>query len=115
VGTRERFAFGLMLFTGQRRTDVFRMTWADINGDEIRVTRLNTRHGKAITLAGFSDLMHTAIKSAGLPAECRAHGLRKGAGRRLAEAGRTAKEVQGGVEVGVLTTAANRLQFMRHS
>ena len=39
VGTRERLAFGLMLFTGQRRTDVFRMTWADINGDEIRVIR----------------------------------------------------------------------------
>jgi integrase len=39
VGTRERLAFGLMLFTGQRPTDVFRMTWADINGDEIRVIR----------------------------------------------------------------------------
>ena len=34
IGTRERLAFALHLFTGQRRSDVHRMTWADISQGE---------------------------------------------------------------------------------
>jgi len=37
--------------------------------------------------------MRDAITEAGLPLECQAHGLRKAAGRRLAEAGCTAHEI----------------------
>ena len=37
--------------------------------------------------------MRAAITAAGLPLECQPHGLRKAAGRRLAEAGCTANEI----------------------
>ena len=111
-----------MLFTGQRRSDVHRMTWADVTGDTIRVVQqktgakltiplhadlrailsetkrehvaiLTTEYGRAFTVDGFSGFMRDAIKAAGLPLECQPHGLRKAAGRRLAEAGCTAQEI----------------------
>ena len=31
IGTKQRLEFALMLYTGQRRSDVHRMTWADVN------------------------------------------------------------------------------------
>ena len=31
IGTKQRLAFALMLYTGQRRSDVHRMTWADVS------------------------------------------------------------------------------------
>ena len=37
--------------------------------------------------------MRDAIKEAGLPAKCVSHGLRKAGMRRLAEAGRTEKQI----------------------
>ena len=37
--------------------------------------------------------MRVAITEAGLPLDCQPHGLRKAAGRRLAEAGCTAHEI----------------------
>jgi integrase len=37
--------------------------------------------------------MHDSIVKAGLPADCVTHGLRKAAGRRLAEAGCSAKQI----------------------
>lgn len=122
IGTRERLAFGLMLYTGQRRSDAHRMTWADTNLRTIRVvqqktetklaipldrrlreildatprahvTILNTVFGKPFTVDGFSQFLRDAIKAAGLPLDCQPHGLRKAAGRRLAEAGCTTKEI----------------------
>jgi integrase len=41
-GTRERLAFVLLLYTGQRGCDVHRMTWPDIAGDAIRVVQQKT-------------------------------------------------------------------------
>ncbi len=38
--------------------------------------------------------MSKAIRAAKLPVRCKAHGLRKAAARRLAEAGCTAKQIQ---------------------
>jgi enterobacteria phage integrase len=122
VGTKQRTAFALRLFTGQRRSDVHRMTWGDIDGGTIRVvqqktgrklsipihrdllavlaaagrkhvTIINTEFGRPFTVDGFSDFMRDAITAAGLPLDCRPHGLRKAAGRRLAEAGCTAHEI----------------------
>lgn len=122
LGTRERTAFALHLYTGQRRSDVHRMVWADLEGDAIRVTQqktgaklaialhpalkdaldaaprvhmaiLTTGQGAAFTVAGFSNFMRDAIREAGLPLRCQPHGLRKAAGRRLAEAGCTAHEI----------------------
>ena len=98
------------------------MTWADVSGETIRVvqqktgrklaiplhrellaalaaanrnhvTIVNTEYGKPFTVDGFSQWMRAAITAAGLPLECQPHGLRKAAGRRLAEAGCTANEI----------------------
>jgi integrase len=96
----------LMLDTGQRRSDVHRMTWADVTGDTIRVvqqktgakltiplhtdlrailaetkrehvTILNTEYGKPFTVDGFSGFFRNAIKAAGLPLDCQPHWLGK--------------------------------------
>jgi len=42
---------------------------------------------------GRSQWIRSAITAAGLPLGCQPHGLRKAAGRRLAEAGCTANEI----------------------
>jgi integrase len=122
IGTKQRLAFGLLLYTGQRRSDVHRMTWADVSEMSIRVvqqktntkltiplhrdllvllalaernhvTILNTQYGRPFTVDGFGQWMREAISAAGLPLDCRPHGLRKAAGRRLAEAGCSANEI----------------------
>jgi len=122
IGTRQRVAFALMLFTGQRRSDVHRMTWADVRDRMIvvvqqktgarltiplhqvlltvlaatarrHVTIVNTEAGQPFTVKGFGDWMRKAIAAAGLPLDCTPHGLRKAAGRRLAEAGCTGREI----------------------
>ena len=124
IGTKQRTAFALMLFTGQRRSDVHRMTWQDISQRTGRikvhqkktdtkiqvplhrdllevlekarhnhVTIVNTEFGKPFTVDGFSSFMRDAIRAAGLPLDCQPHGLRKAAGRRLAEAGCTTKQI----------------------
>jgi enterobacteria phage integrase len=121
-GCRERLTFALLLYTGQRGSDVYRMTWADIVGDTIRVaqqktaaklaipihdalqrelavashsyeTILVTAYGKRFSLKGFGNIISNAIRAAGLPKRCKAHGLRKAAARRLAEAGCSANEI----------------------
>jgi enterobacteria phage integrase len=122
IGTKQRTAFALMLYTGQRRSDVHRMTWADISGDTIHVVQQKTRTKLAIplhtdlrvvlaaakrehvtivnsqwarpfTVGGFGGWFRAVIAAAGLPLDCQPHGLRKAAGRRLAEAGCSTKEV----------------------
>lgn len=122
LATRERLAFALLLFTGQRRGDVVRMHWCDIADGCIRVVQsktgtqlliplhprlqaalppnsapetaiLCTSLGKAFTSAGFGRWMADRIAAAGLPDRCVTHGLRKAAARRLAEAGCTAHEI----------------------
>lgn len=121
-GTKQRLAFALHLYTGQRRSDVHRMTWADVTESGIRVvqqktraklviavhqelrvtlaqaerqhvTIINTEFGRPFTVDGFSAWMRDAITKAGLPLDCQPHGLRKAAGRRLAEAGCSAREI----------------------
>jgi enterobacteria phage integrase len=57
------------------------------------VTVINTAFGRPFTAAGFSQFMRHAIKAAGLPIECKPHGLRKTLGRRLADDGATAHEI----------------------
>jgi enterobacteria phage integrase len=122
IGTKQRLAFALMLYTGQRRSDVHRMTWADVSEGAIRVVQqktgrkltiplhqdllavlavsnrdrvaiVNTEYGRPFTVDGFSQWLRDAITAVGLPLDCRPHGLRKAAGRRLAEAGCSAHEI----------------------
>jgi site-specific recombinase XerD len=58
-----------------------------------RVSILTTMYGKHFTVDGFSQWMRDAIREPGLPLDCQPHGLRKATGRRLAEAGATAKMI----------------------
>jgi integrase len=123
LGTKQRLAFELFLNTGQRRSDVVRMAWSHITADSKitvvqqktgrrlliplhcdlltalaagkrdHVSILTTMYGKPFTVDGFSQWMRDAITDAGLPLDCQPHGLRKATGRRLAEAGATAKMI----------------------
>jgi integrase len=54
IGTRERMAFALFLFTGQRKSDVVRMAWTDIVGKAIKVVQAKT--GAKLTIALHPDL-----------------------------------------------------------
>jgi integrase len=121
IGTSARLAMGLMLYTGQRRSDMVKMGWQHITGDRIRVhqlktdamlsipihadlaeilasaTRTNmpillTQFGKPFTANGFGNRMRKWCTDAGLT-ECTSHGLRKAAARRMAEAGCSNKEI----------------------
>jgi integrase len=121
-GSRERLAFSLLLYTGQRGSDVHRMMRTDIVDDTIRVaqqktaaklsipihealgrllaianriheTILVTAYGNPFSVKGFGNMMSNAIREAGLPRRCVPHGLRKAAARRLAEAGCSTSEI----------------------
>jgi len=54
---------------------------------------LTTAYGKPFTAAGFGGWFRDRCDEAGLPKECSAHGLRKAACRRLAEAGCSGKQI----------------------
>jgi integrase len=121
-GSKQRLALALLLYTGQRGSDVRKMVWTDIAGTTIRVaqqktgtklvlplhpdlqallaiaprkqaTILATELGAAFSAKGFGNFMSAAIRSACLPTRCKAHGLRKAAARRLADAGCTTKQI----------------------
>jgi integrase len=121
VGSRARLAHALLLYTGQRRSDVVRMGRQHIRdglltvrqqktGAELTIpvnavlqailaetpqdnlTFLITQFGKPFAAAGFGNWFREQCDSAGLP-HCSAHGLRKAAARRLAEAGCTEHEI----------------------
>lgn len=122
VGTRERAAFGLLLYTGQRASDVATMAWTDVIDGGIWVVQrktkakllvpihpdlqqvlealdgregmiLQTNVNRPFTAKGFSNFMADKIGKAGLSERCVTHGLRKAAARRLAEAGCSANEI----------------------
>lgn len=122
LGTRERLAFDLLLYTGQRVGDVARMKRADMvdglihviqqkTGTELWVpvhprlarslaayqspglTLIGDKAGRPVTRATLSKLVSDAAKAAELPSACVPHGLRKAAMRRLAEGGSTAKQI----------------------
>jgi enterobacteria phage integrase len=123
LGTKQRTAFELFLNTGQRRSDVVRMAWPHITADnKIHVAQqktgrklviplhhdalkalaaakrnhlsiITTEYGKPFTVDGFSQWLRASITAAGLPLAVQPHGWRKATGRRLAEAGCTAKEI----------------------
>jgi integrase len=115
IGTKARLAFALMLYTAQRRSDVVRMGRQDVDSElfipmhsalraiidaeqpaanvvSLAKTFLITKFGKPFTSNGFGNWMRKRCDEAGLP-QCSAHGLRKAAARRLAEAGCTTHEI----------------------
>jgi integrase len=119
-GSRERLALALLLYTGVRRSDVVAMGRQNIKDGRIAITQLKTglairipihnalqaeieaaplgmtflvtQYGKPFTPAGFTQWFVERAKDAGLSG-LSPHGLRKAAGRRLAEAGCSAKEI----------------------
>lgn len=120
-GTKARLAFALMLETGQRRGDAVRLGRQHVRGGFVRLrqaktgaelaipvtlalqaeidkapkghlTFLVTEAGAAFTSAGFGMWFRERCNMAGLR-HLSAHGLRKAAARRLAEAGCTAHEI----------------------
>lgn len=123
LGTRERLAYALLLYTGQRVGDVVRMHRRDVVAGEIHVAQEKTdaelrlpihpeltRAMKAMpaqTLSLFagrkggslkrgdslSTIIRKAVKEAGLPDRCKAHGLRKAIIRRMAEANASSKSI----------------------
>jgi integrase len=123
IGSRERLALALGLYTAQRRGDVVRMGRQHVRGDVLHVkqektgkelaiplhpelrqilatvpattqlTFLRTLRGKPFDPHAFSAWFGEARDVAGLPSACTFHGLRKAACRRLAEAGCTVHEI----------------------
>jgi integrase len=122
LGTRERLAFALLLYTGQRVGDVSRLKRSDIAGGTLRLVQEKTgtpltipihpaldrairagptnginsigdKNGRPMLAASLSGLVSRAAAVAGLPNRCKPHGLRKAILRRLAEHGATAKQI----------------------
>lgn len=121
LGTPERLAKDLLLYTGQRRSDVRLMGPQHVRGGVVSVRQqktgayleialhaalkasieardrnhlafITTPGGEPYTEAGFGNWFGDCARKAGLTS-CSAHGLRKAAARRLAEAGCTANEI----------------------
>jgi integrase len=118
IGSRARLAFALLLYTGQRRSDVIRMGRQHIVDGGISVRQQKTGrevwipiHGALAPIIsgtnnltfltntvgpfnanGFGVWFLKQCRAAGLHG-CSAHGLRKAAARRLAEAGCTPHEI----------------------
>jgi integrase len=122
IGTKARLALELLLGTGQRRSDVVRMGWQHVRGDEIAVrqqktdepllipmdqslvqalaaaprtnlTFLVTERGAPFTVAGFGNWFRDRCNEAGLP-QCSAHGLRKLSATRMANAGCSTDQIK---------------------
>ncbi len=122
IGTKPYLALALMLYTGQRRSDAVNMGWCHVVKDRIQLqqqktgasleipihpilkevialtspessTFLVTSFGKPFTPAGFGNWFREQCNEAGLK-HCSAHGLRKAAARRLAEAGCSNQEIK---------------------
>jgi integrase len=116
IGSRPRLALALLLYTGQRRSDVVRMGRQHVSEGSIEVrqkktgsplriplhaelrtiidatpskhlTFFVTKHGKPYTPGGFGNWFRECCDEAGLFKGWSAHGLRKAICRRLAEAG----------------------------
>jgi integrase len=121
AGTRERLAFDLLLCTAQRSGDVRQMGRQNLQGGFLKVRQektgaelelpihdalktslatvpanqmlfLQTWQGRGFTAAGFGNWFKDACRSADLP-HCSAHGLRKAAATRLADAGCSESEI----------------------
>jgi integrase len=148
LGTRERLAYALLFHTGQRVGDVAKMRRSEISDGYIRIEQEKTGavvempmpaevvaamkawgpkglsligdpHGRPIATRTVSALIRRAVKQAGLPSRCVAHGLRKARMRVLAENGATVNEIaaisghQTLKEVERYTKAADRRKLAR--
>jgi enterobacteria phage integrase len=122
IGTRQRLALDLLLYTGQRVGDVAAMRRDDLLNGAIPVKQektgadlllpvhpnlmrslkacpvdgpapLNT-NDRPMTKRSIADIVARAAQSAGLPRDCKTHGLRKAALTRLAQHGASTHEIR---------------------
>ena len=122
AGSKARLAYMLHYHTGQRKSDVVRMTRPKSINDPIRLTQVKTKeslvlpvsqalweeierhpkshlmmlttgYGKPFTANGYGAWFRKRCDEAGLPQRCSSHGLRKAAAADLAEAGCSANEI----------------------
>ncbi|UZW55952.1 tyrosine-type recombinase/integrase [Sphingobium sp. JS3065] len=122
LGTMARLAFDLLLFTGQRGGDVRLLGPGHVRDKRITLTQEKTGvtvslpvlpplaasilatpsramvfivngHGRPFTRKGFGNKFRDWCDVAGL-SECSAHGLRKAAARRFAEAGCSNQQIK---------------------
>jgi integrase len=123
LGTRARLALELLLNVGPRRSDVVRLGRQHIREGEFsfrtqktgtlvegipvlrelaeamdampseHLTFLTTEYGGPFTAAGFGNWFRDRCAEAGLPKGYAAHGLRKAAATRIADAGATAHQL----------------------
>lgn len=142
-GSKARLALSLMLYTGQRRSDARLIGRQHLDNGRIRVkqtktgamlsipihpklaieletapkdgmTYLLTEFGEPFSAAGIGNKMRDWCDAAELP-QCSAHGLRKAAARRMAEAGCTNSQIKAitghvtDAEVNRYTAAANQI------
>lgn len=117
LGTLPRTVYALALFTGQRRADLVRLTWADLSDDRLTLTQEKT--GKrlvlpvlpvlrealdAVTDRSGSTIIGIAADTltnywprwtaaAGIGRGATLHGLRKTLGKLLAETGATTRQL----------------------
>lgn len=122
IGTMARLAIDLMLWTGQRGGDARIMGPGHIRGKRLEITQEKTgatvslpilaplaesilatpsaalvfivsEHGRPFSRKGFGNKIRQWCDEAGLP-DCSAHGLRKAAARRFAEAGCSNQQIK---------------------
>lgn len=118
LGTRERLAYAVLLYSAQRVSDAVRLKRGDVltitqqkTGTELTlpihpalaraikagpangIYLIGDAAGRPISSAALTQLMRKAIGQAGLPKRCVAHGLRKAILRRLAEHSATTKGI----------------------
>jgi integrase len=119
LGTRERLAFAVLLYSGQRVSDAVRLQRSDImqfkqrkTGAELSIPAhpaliravqagpsngiyiIGDERGRPIAGDTLSLLIRNAVREAGLSSRCKAHGLRKAIQRILAENSATTKQMQ---------------------
>lgn len=121
-GTRAHLALSLLLYTGQRRSDVVRMGRQHVRNGVLSIVQqktgqdvhiplhgdlraildalplnnlsfLMTAQGRPFTPPGFTNWFRDMVREAGLPNGLSPHGLRKATCRRLAEAGCTPHQI----------------------
>lgn len=122
LGTRERLAYASLLYSGQRGGDVVKMMRPDAKARFLTLTQektgttltipihpewrraINAGPSKGLSLIGdvkgrpikrpmLTLIIADAARAAELPDKCKAHGLRKALMRRLAEQGKSTKQI----------------------
>jgi Phage integrase family len=123
IGTPERLAYAVLLYTGQRGGDAVDMLRPAGRASSIDLTQKKTNRemrisihadldhiikatpangvyllgdatGRKLTRPALTRLITRAMQDAGLPPRCKAHGLRNAILRRLAERGGISKQLQ---------------------